>query len=153
MVEILYQTGQFIIPSQIIFLLISSIVISLFGVFMSKSLNSKKEVLLAKINKKIMTEITKVVDEKQEIYEKYKDQEKKPDHVSERLKYYENYYKALIDWQSQIKEKQVKDKLGVRDLEKIEENLDLFDTIYEKRIVGSQKTDASHQNMNLHESG
>ena len=153
MVEILYQTGQFIIPSQIIFLLISSIVISLFGVFMSKSLNSTKEVLLAKINKKIMTEITKVVDEKQEIYEKYKDQEKKPDHVSERLKYYENYYKALIDWRSQIKEKQVKHKLGVRDLEKIEENLDLFDTIYEKRIVGSQKTGASHQNMKLHESG
>src|SRR5215472_4632602 len=132
MVQIVYLDQGYFLSQVAMVLIIPVVIYGLISIFLSRSLKSKKEILIPKISEEIHTQLRLVTNDISKLKLDKKDSEKmdKKDSIATEIYELENRRNELNRYQEWLG---TLEELRVRDLEKIDHDLDLFDLIYKKR--------------------
>jgi len=133
MVQIVYLDQGYFLSQVAMVLIIPVVIYGLISIFLSRSLKSKKEILIPKISEEIHTQLRLVTNDISKLKLDKKDSEKmdKKDSIATEIYELENRRNELNRYQEWLG---ALEELRVRDLEKIDHDLDLFDLIYKKRL-------------------
>ena len=133
MVQIVYLDQGYFLSQVAMVLIIPVVIYGLISIFLSRSLKSKKEILIPKISEEIHTQLRLVTNDISKLKLDKKDSENmdKKDSIATEIYELENRRNELNRYQEWLG---AFEELRVRDLEKIDHDLDLFDLIYKKRL-------------------
>jgi len=125
MVQIVYLDQGYFLSQVAMVLIIPVVIYGLISIFLSRSLKSKKEILIPKISEEIHTQLRLVTNDISKL------KLDKKDSIATEIYELENRRNELNRYQEWLG---AFEELRVRDLEKIDHDLDLFDLIYKKRL-------------------